>query len=145
MAGRKARLRLPRGVKMGILKFASEETIKLPLDEESWVEVKKDVSKRTFNGLISAMPNREIAEDSKLTLGEGLAFQQALFEALVVNWSLGKGKPSLDDYLNLDRKAAEAVDSVLIDHFSKIEPTKDEASKAVTLRGSRRKVSGQTT
>lgn len=125
---------------MGILKFASDETVRVDLGEGDFIEFRKSLSKREFNSLMAAMPNREISEGNGLTLQEGLEFQKALFESLVTGWSVPE-PATVESYLQLDRAAAEVVDAKLIDHFQALSPTADEASKAPASRGSTRKAS----
>lgn len=125
---------------MGILKFASDEKVQLDLGDGDYIEVRKSLSKREFNALMAAMPNREISEGNGLTLQEGLEFQNALFEALVTGWSVPE-PATVESYLKLDRAAADAVDAKLIEHFGSLSPTPDETSKARTSRGSTRKAS----
>ncbi len=124
---------------MGI-KFASADTKQLDLGDGDYLEVRSDLSKRRFNELMAAMPNREISEGNGLTLSEGLTFQTALFEALVVGWSASE-PATVESYLELNRETSDAVDAKLIEHFGEITPNKDEQSKAPTSRGSRRKES----
>lgn len=119
---------------MGILTFASEDTKRLELGEGDWLDVRSDLSKRDFNRLMAAMPSREISEESGLTIEEGMKFAESLFETLVVAWS-APGDVSVDNYLNLSREAAQAVDEALINHFGEISPTPDEESKVSTSRG----------
>src|SRR5688572_15492834 len=123
---------------MGILKFASAESKQIDLGDGDFIEVRKDLSKREFNSLMSAMPNREISQESGLTLQEGLVFAEALFASLVTGWSLSE-PVTVENYLKLDRAAAEAIDAKLIEHFGEISPTPDEASKVSTSRGRRQK------
>lgn len=123
---------------MGILKFASADTTRIDLGEGDFLEVRKDMSKREFNALMGKMPNREISEENGLTLQEGLEFQQALFEALVVGWSASE-PATVENYLSLEREAAETIDSKLIEHFGSLSPSREESSKASTSRGSRAK------
>ena len=123
---------------MGILKFASKESKRIDLGEGDFIEVRSDLSKREFNALMTAMPNRELSEESGLTLAEGLAFAEELFDALVTGWSLPE-EPSRDNYLNLSQEASAAIDAKLVEHFGEISPSKEESSKAPTSRGSRRR------
>jgi hypothetical protein len=125
---------------MGILKFSSRETDRLELGEGDFIEVRKKLSKRAFNDLLSAMPNREVSDEAGLTLQEGLKFAEALFEALVVGWSAPEDA-SLENYLELDNDAASLIDTKLIEHFGTMTPSPEQASKVSTSRGSRRKES----
>ena len=119
---------------MGILKFASTETKRIDLGEDDYIEVRTDLSKREFNALMGAMPNREVSEENGLTLSEGLDFAQALFSALVTGWSIPE-PVNIENYLALEHGASQAIDTQLIEHFGNISPTPDETSKA---KGSRR-------
>jgi hypothetical protein len=128
---------------LGILKFASKETKRIELGDGDWIEVKSDLSKKSFNELLAAMPNRQVTEEDGLTLTEGLKFAEALFESLVTAWSVPQAA-TLENYLELDQTAAQAVDAKLIEHFGEISPSKDEMSKVSTSRGSRQRANGPT-
>lgn len=125
---------------MGILKRASGELKSISLgDEGDYLKVKSDISKRDFNTLINAMPDREISEENGLTIQEGAKFAESLFELLVEGWSLDEGKPTLEDYMELTPEASGAVDKALIDHFNDMTPKADERSKVTTSPSGRRK------
>lgn len=119
---------------MGILKFASKASKRIELGEGDFIDVKEDLSKREFNALMAAMPNREITKEDGLTLTEGLEFQKALFETIVTGWSLPEAA-TLENYLELEQAASKLIDEKLIEHFGTIAPSDDEASKAVTSQG----------
>lgn len=127
---------------MGILKFASKESKRIELGEGDFIEVKKDLSKREFNALMAAMPNREITTENGLTLTEGLEFQKALFEALVTGWSIPEDA-TLENYLDLDQAASKLIDEKLIEHFGEIAPSDNETSKAVTSPAGTQKAKAQ--
>jgi hypothetical protein len=109
---------------MGILRKASTETKKLDLNEDEYLIVLADISKRDFNRLASQMPTK--AEGENLTVEEATGFAAQLFGALVVGWSLSDGKPTVEDYEELSAEAGNAVDSLLVDHFQSLMPTSAE-------------------
>lgn len=119
---------------MSLLRLANDETKKIQLGDDpgDWIEVKADISKREFIALIKKMPEG-VSEENPLTLDQGMAFQQDLFEAFIVQWSLDV-EPTVDNYLNLGRSAADAVDAAIADHFASLTPTKDDATKSEGLR-----------
>jgi hypothetical protein len=129
---------------MGILQRASGAVKSIDLGEGDYLKVKQDISKRDFNFLLQAMPNREITKDNGLTIQEGAQFAESLFDLLVEGWSLSEGKPSVTDYLELTPQASSKVDEVLINHFNDITPKVDEQSKVTTSQGSRRKATTPT-
>lgn len=102
------------------LRLAKSETTKIDLGDGDYIEVVTDVSKRDFNRLIAAMP-QDVDEKKGLTPTQGTQFQVALFEILVRGWSLDVA-PTSDEYLNLDRASADAVDAKLVEHFGSLTP-----------------------
>ena len=113
---------------MGLLRFAKDETVQLPLgDEGDYIEVKSDLSKRLYNQIASIMPISAAGAD--LSLFDALEFQKELFKILVVGWSLN-AEVSIDNYLNLSSEASNAIDKALSEHFQKLSPTNEESSKS---------------
>lgn len=112
---------------MGLLRLANDQTTRIPLGTDDYVEVKSDISKRTFNKIASLMPS--ISEGQDMTIAQAAQFQQDLFAELVVGWSLD-APATVETYLNLAADAANEVDTVLAEHFQSLTPTKDEATKS---------------
>lgn len=107
---------------MGLFRKASVETVQLPVgDEGDFLVVRSDISKREFNALASAMPKQ--AEN--LSIAEASDFSVALFEALVVGWSLDE-EATAEAYLGLTAAASNAIDSALAEHFSSLLPSSAE-------------------
>lgn len=126
---------------MGILRRASKVPKKIMLDEESYIEVTEDITRKQFNKLVDAMPNNIGAEqDSEITLAQGIALQQLLFETFVVGWSLDS-EPSVEDYLDLPQDATLAIDNALMEHFGGTQVGESDAKKPEQSRRTGRKVS----
>lgn len=113
---------------MGVLKLASKETTRLDLGEDDFLEVRQSVSKRDFRLLLDKLPD-SWGEDSKFTPGQMDDFSTALFEMICVGWSLDD-PCNVENYLELERGAAAAVDAALIEHFNGLTPSQEERSKS---------------
>lgn len=113
---------------MALLRLANDDTKKIALDKESFITVKSDISKRDFIALLKSMP-QGVTDENPLTVEQGVTFQQNLFETFIVDWSL-EHPATVDNYLNLSRDAAEAVDTAIAQHFESLTPSKDEATKS---------------
>lgn len=110
---------------MGILRTASTETKRIPLDETDYIEVRADISKSDFNNLASNMPANIGADGSGISLGDATKFQRFLFGALVTGWSLPE-PATVEAYDNLSAEAGQAVDEKLAEHFESLLPTSAE-------------------
>lgn len=113
---------------MALLRLATDDTKIIKLDKESSITVKSDISKRDFIALLKSMP-QGVTDENPLTVEQGVAFQQNLFETFIVDWSL-EHPPTVDNYLNLSREAADAVDSAVAQHFESLTPSKEEGTKS---------------
>jgi hypothetical protein len=119
---------------VGLLRLARNDTTRIELDETDYLEVRADISKNDFNNLIKKMP-QDIDADKGFTPGQATDFGVALFDTLVLGWSLqdekGKDvKPTVDMYLALSREAADEIDRRLAEHFQSLTPKKDDLSKS---------------
>jgi len=114
---------------MGILKFASDSKTRIDLGDDDFLEVRDELSKGQFNNLLSRFPS-DVDPEKGFTIGQATGFAESLFDALVVGWSLGPSRPSVEDYLALDSSAANVVDEKLINHFNNIAPSAKERSKS---------------
>lgn len=113
---------------MSILRRANTEPQQIPLDDEgSYISVSKDVTKGQFNSLVEAMP-QDMDESKGLTPSQGTGLQTALFKTFVIGWSLDV-EPSVEEYLALPRDAADAIDTVLMSHFSNIQVGEPDRKK----------------
>ena len=112
---------------MGILRLASEATTKIDLGDGDFIVVKSDISKRTFNAIIAAMP--DVPEGGNITISQSLDFAARLFEVFVVDWSLD-APCTKESYLDLSREAADAVDTAVARHFEGLTPNRDDATKS---------------
>lgn len=108
--------------------FASNDTKKITLENGIEIDVKKDVSKRTFNMLVDAIPEN-LDPEKGFTASQALEFSSALFKALVVSWNLDRD-PTVENYLELRKDAADAIDEALGNHFSSLTPTDKESRKS---------------
>ena len=117
---------------MGILRLASEESKRIPLDESDWIEVKSEVSKKTFNKMVAVMPTA--VEKDGLTPVMATEFQSSLFDLLVTGWSLPQ-EPTVENYESLDIDAARAVDDKLMEYFSELTVGASDAKKPQKSRG----------
>ena len=111
---------------MGVLKFASNETTRLDLGEGDYLEVRQGISKKQFRLLLDRLPDNW---EAGFTPGQADDFSTALFSMLVVSWSL-EADPTVENYENLERSAAAAVDAALIEHFNGLTPTQTERTKS---------------
>jgi hypothetical protein len=82
---------------MSILRKASAETTKVMLDDQDFLVLRSDISKREFNDLASNMPAG--ADDGKMSMTEALAAESANavdeaiakhFESLIPSSAEGK-------------------------------------------------------
>lgn len=110
---------------MGILRTAATTTKTLMLDETDYIEVRTDISKREFNELIANMPAGVEKDGTGLSMADATKFQEYLFGALVVGWSLDTAA-SIEEYNNLSAEAGQAVDEKLGQHFENIIPSSAE-------------------
>lgn len=108
--------------------FSSDETKKITLENGIELEVRTDVSKKTFNKLLKAIPS-DFDGDKGFTPGQATEFSSALFDALVVGWNLDR-EPSVESYLTLRKDAADEIDAVLSEQFSSITPNEKETRKS---------------
>lgn len=118
---------------MGLLKLAGTETTKVfTEDQEDWIELRASVSKGTINTLLSSLPDsmmqRAADGSTSYSFKEATSTTQALFGSLVVGWSLPV-EASVENYLALDNKAGDWVDSSLYNHFNSLQMSKDEQGK----------------
>lgn len=114
---------------MGLLRLANDETTRLPIGDspEDWIEVRKDISKRTFNKVALAMP--DVPEGGTVTLAQGLDLQTLLFDTLVTGWSLDV-PATIENYLLLEREAGTLIDTAVSEYFSTLTPNREENSKS---------------
>lgn len=110
---------------MGILRKATDEIKRIPLDETDYIVVRADITKREFNALAGSMP--PVSEGGAgLSVAQAAGFQRVLFETLVIEWSLSEGKPTLDEYDELSAEAGLVVDTKLAEHFESLLPSSAE-------------------
>lgn len=127
---------------MGKLRLASAEIKRIDLDGD-YIEVRTDMSKRDFNKLMLAMPDRDLTDESGVTPAEGIQFSKGLFAALVTDWSLDV-EATPENYEQLTSESASAVDKALVEHFSSLTPDNVEVSKVSTSPAKRQKGTRQT-
>jgi tRNA isopentenyl-2-thiomethyl-A-37 hydroxylase MiaE len=110
---------------MGILRTASTATKDILLDETDYIKVRADLSKRDFNDLVTHMPQGVEKDGTGLSLADATKFQEYLFGALVVGWSLDV-PATVEEYNNLSADAGQAIDAKLGEHFESLLPTSAE-------------------
>ncbi len=110
---------------MGFWKFANEEEKErfYTEDGEDWVELKKELSKRSMNELLEFAPRSRNDEDQPSNADQ-LIFIQKYGELVTLGWSAvdTNGNPlgfSIDEYLSLDSQAAAWLDKTWSTHLAK--------------------------
>jgi hypothetical protein len=107
---------------MGILKKAVVGTHKIMLDETDYIEVKTDLPIGAVEDLMVALPDIKEGEDP--TTAQNLQSSHALFEALVVGWSL-PDPATVEEYRLLDADAA-IITQKLLEHFQTLSLNKSD-------------------
>jgi len=122
---------------MGLLRIAdTTATKRITHESGDWVEVRANLSKRELNSILSALP-LDIASE-KVTFAASIGASEALFNALVVGWSLDV-PADIENYLALEGDAATWIDTVVMEHFSSLQMSKDESGNASnSAKGSRK-------
>ncbi len=121
------------------LRLASKDTIRITVGEDDgWLDVRKDISRRQFNALISSLPE-DYGQDSSITLSVASDFSTALFSAFVIGWSVEdeNGNPlpvTEDNYQELERQSAQLIDSAISEHFNALSPDEETTSKSKANR-----------
>jgi|WetSurMetagenome_2_1015567.scaffolds.fasta_scaffold601967_1 hypothetical protein len=123
------------------LRLIKKQPVRLPLGEDDWLEVWPDISKRQFGQLIAALPD-DFAETQSMSPTQTEQFTTSIFETFVTDWSVvdDEGNPvpaTVDNYLELTRESATAVDAALMEHFNGQSPSEDELTKSKEPRGKR--------
>lgn len=111
---------------------------RIDLKDGEYIEVVADISKRTFNDLVRAMP-QDVDGDKGMTPTQGTQFQSAVFEAFVKGWSVedegGNALPAdTSVYLDLPNEFASEIDEALMDHFTNLTVKPEESKKRATSR-----------
>lgn len=114
---------------MGVLRLASTATTKLDLGDGDFIEVRTDLSRQDYNGLLRSFPDNYDA-DKGFSTSEALDFGSSLFKLLVTGWSLDGVAPTVDNYLALERNGSNVVDEKLVEHFNSLlaSPTETKSS-----------------
>ncbi len=127
---------------MGILRKAQQEVVQLYLDDEKtdFISVLSDISKRQFNAIVGSMPGK-VGDEMEMSIAQATDFQKTLFATFVVGWSLEGVEPTVEAYEELDMDSANAIDSVLAQHFANLNPGNAESKSPTTSRGKAAKAS----
>lgn len=137
----------------GFLRLADTASIKR-FDHESgdWIEVKANISKREMNAIFASLPDEMIerqmsdkkhSDETLFLVKQGPAVAQALFGALVTNWSVD-APPTVSNYLALDPEPAAWIDGVLYGHWASIQMAEGEPGKPSTSPRASRKATHAT-
>lgn len=111
------------------LRLVNRELVRLDIgDDGDYIEVRKDISRREFNQLMSALPSDGISEDS-ITFGVASTFAEGLFDVFVEGWSLDV-PPTVENYNELTRDSASQIDSAISEHFNSLTPDGEETQKS---------------
>lgn len=84
-------------------------------NEEDWLELRSDISKREVTKLMAKAPTVREGESVKVT--EAMGFSEEFFVLTASAWSGGAGRPTRDDYLDLPVEVGKWVDECLGTHF----------------------------
>ena len=114
---------------MGILRLASKETKRIDLGDGDYLDVRTELSKNDYHKLLIQMPENFGQDDKEWTASEIDDFMTALFNAYVTGWSLPV-ECNVDNYLELERAAATAVDSAVSASWNSEAVTDTERSKS---------------
>lgn len=123
------------------LRLVGRDLESISLGDNDWIKVKKELSKRDFLRIMETVPADKMEEDEgkvRFSIAQAIDFQKMLFDILVEEWSLDV-EPTVENYLDLNREGADAIDKALTEHFQMLVPSKEEQGKPSTSRGSRRK------
>ena len=123
------------------MRLLKPTTKQIDLGDGEYIEVVADISKRTFNDLVSKMP-QDIDGDKGMTPTQGTQFQEAVFATFVKGWSVtdeeGNALPADPDvYLDLPNEFASRIDEALLAHFGEITTVGPEDSKKRTTSRAR--------
>ena len=108
--------------------FASDDTKKITLKSGIELEVRADISKKTFNRLVSTLP-QNIDPEQGITISQASEFSAALFNVFVMKWNLDR-EATVENYLELKRENADEVDEALSNHFTSLTVTEKESLKS---------------
>jgi hypothetical protein len=119
------------------MRLVKSSNKRIDLSNGEYIEVVADISKRTFNDLVRAMP--QDVSDQGMTPTQGTQFQSAVFEAFVKGWSVEdeNGTPleaDVDTYLSLPNEFASEIDEALMDHFTSLTVKPEDSKKRATSR-----------
>lgn len=115
----------------GFLRLADpNSTVRVTHDGGDWLDLRASLSKRQVNSILLTLPSEvfDRSGENKFSFSSVVNTAEALFGALVVGWSLD-APATVDNYLGLEGEAAGWVDTVLYEHFDRIQMSKDEAKK----------------
>lgn len=121
------------------LRLASQNTKRVAIGEEDYIEVLEDISRREFGRLLKVLPR----DTDNLTPESAEGFTLALFELFVKGWSVcdSEGNPvpaTEENYFLLSREAAGLIDAAVIEHFNSLTPSAAEQSKSEDDSGTQR-------
>lgn len=113
------------------LRLVSNDRIKIELEDNDWLEVKEDMSRRDFNRIIATLPvTREGLDTDAIDLEAATGFSEALFDVFVTGWSLEGVEPNVENYQRLSRESSQTIDTALSEHFNKMTVSDEDATKS---------------
>jgi len=120
---------------MAKLRLASRDTKDLSLGDDDFLKVRIDLSKSDYKKILSRLPEDFGGENATFNPLEIDDFTIGIFDAFVVGWSVTdeSGKPiesTVENYLELSRDSATAIDTALFEHFNSLDLTGSEKTKS---------------
>lgn len=116
-----------------VLRLAPRGTVRLPVGDDGWIEVRPDISRKEFNNIALSMPD-DVGEDG-IDMQSALDLNEQLFKLFVVGWSVvdEDGDPVPVDetnYQELSRQSAQLIDTALVEHFNSLSPNRETQTKS---------------
>ena len=116
-----------------VLRLAPKGTVRLPVGDDGWIEVRPDISRKEFNNIALSMPDD--VGDEGIDMQSALNLNEQLFKLFVVGWSVEDedGDPVPVDetnYQELSRQSAQLIDTALVEHFNSLSPNRETQTKS---------------
>ena len=113
----------------------NSENTKLMIGSEDYILVRPELTKNEFKFVLKSLPENITEEGARMTYEQSDAFLGAVFEKMVVGWSVQNedGTPAavtLENLGELGRSASTAIEQALMQHFNGQEATEEELTKS---------------